>query len=89
MSRRPTTAKPTGISRTASSASIAMPPPSKIPARPPSAQSAMTSGDGASRAVSPRKSGKLNGSGQANGSGKGKDVAEGGEINIQVVVRCR
>jgi len=87
--------------RTASSASLAMPPPSKVPARPPSVQSGMSSSTdvppqipGGSGPTSPRKSvRKVNGNGtvttSANGNAKGKESAEGPEINIQVVVRCR
>ncbi|WWD19337.1 hypothetical protein CI109_103796 [Kwoniella shandongensis] len=108
MSRRPTTGRAgSSIARTASSASIAMPPPSKIPnnQRPPSATS--TSGashrggeDGAeSRSNSPSRKGRktIGGAGGLTGSsngGKGKgteslSVNDNGEINIQVVVRCR
>ncbi|KAK8854531.1 hypothetical protein IAR55_003270 [Kwoniella newhampshirensis] len=106
MSRRPTAGRSTsGIARTASSASIAMPPPSKIPNnRPPSVTS--TSGashrngedGGESRSNSPNRKGRKTtgvvGVGSGHGAGKGKgaessNVTENGEINIQVVVRCR
>ncbi|WVW85300.1 hypothetical protein I302_107338 [Kwoniella bestiolae CBS 10118] len=93
MSRRPTSTRG-GISRTASSASISMPPPSRIPNRPPSVISQSTASqrdhqDGSeSRSSSPsRRSRKPSGQ-----SVKGKEVSNGndsGEINIQVVVRCR
>ncbi|WWC93278.1 hypothetical protein V866_000111 [Kwoniella sp. B9012] len=92
MSRRPTTTSRGGISRTASSASTSMPPPSRIPNRPPSviSQSHSTvNNDGSdSRSTSPsRRTRKPSGQ-----SVKGKEVSNGsdnGEINIQVVVRCR
>ncbi|OCF35784.1 kinesin family member 11 [Kwoniella heveanensis BCC8398] len=101
MSRRPTTTRGT-ISRTASSASMAMPPPSRIPNRPPSVASnihksqsqpanrqGQDDGTGSeSRPSSPSRRARFP-SGQ---SVKGKEGArsEGnGEINIQVVVRLR
>ncbi|WVF67664.1 hypothetical protein IAT40_002423 [Kwoniella sp. CBS 6097] len=100
MSRRPTASTRGTISRAGSSASIAMPPPSRIPNRPPSvisnshrsqSTSRQNQEDGpisASRSSSPGRRARLP-SGQ---SVKGKEVARGdgnGEINIQVVVRLR
>ncbi|WWC63609.1 uncharacterized protein I303_106214 [Kwoniella dejecticola CBS 10117] len=96
MSRKPSMTAPTrgGISRTASSASIAMPPPSRIPNRPPSVISQSTASqsqkdhDGSeSRSSSPSRRRKASAQ-----SIKGKEplrTNEDGEINIQVVVRCR
>ncbi|OWZ37339.1 kinesin family member 11 [Cryptococcus neoformans c45] len=95
MSRRPTNSR-AGMSRTASSASISMPPPSRIPNRPPSVMSVSQAShgrdDGDSRAASPQKRiRKAPGGSMANrkmetpGVGANMD----GEINIQVVVRCR
>ncbi|OWZ77152.1 kinesin family member 11 [Cryptococcus neoformans Bt85] len=95
MSRRPTNSR-AGMSRTASSASLSMPPPSRIPNRPPSVMSVSQAShgrdDGDSRAASPQKRiRKAPGGFMANrkmetpGMGANMD----GEINIQVVVRCR
>jgi kinesin family protein 11 len=97
MSRRPTSTtsgmrQPSAVSRTASSASLAMPPPNRIPSssgRPvSSASSAGANGDGhgqevagGSRQTSPKKGRKTVGP-----SGGGGNA---GEINIQVVVRLR
>ncbi|WWC71280.1 uncharacterized protein I206_105233 [Kwoniella pini CBS 10737] len=91
MSRKPTSTRGT-IPRTASSASISMPPPSRIPNRPASVMSqtgtSHKDNEGtASRSSSPSR--KRTPSGQ---SIKGKESAKtngDGEINIQVVVRCR
>ncbi|WWC90417.1 uncharacterized protein L201_005352 [Kwoniella dendrophila CBS 6074] len=91
MSKRPTSTRG-GMSRTASSASVSMPPPSRIPNRPPSAISQSTTSNRddntESRPSSPnRRLRKANSQ-----SFKGKDASNGtenGEINIQVVVRCR
>ncbi|WVQ80021.1 hypothetical protein IAT38_002122 [Cryptococcus sp. DSM 104549] len=96
MSRRPTaTTSRAGVSRTASSASISMPPPSKVPNRPPSQMSVSQASashrdDGESRAGSPsRRTRKVTG-GSVNGrKTDGQGTNESGEINIQVVVRCR
>ncbi|ORY21377.1 putative microtubule motor [Naematelia encephala] len=90
MSRRPTNTKLPTMSRAASSASIAMPPPSRVPsARPPSVMSTTSAAQGRSdetesRSGSPKKAGRKT----VVGKGKEKE-AEGGEINIQVVVRVR
>ncbi|WVQ72707.1 hypothetical protein IAR50_002267 [Cryptococcus sp. DSM 104548] len=94
MSRRPTTSR-TGIARTASSASLAMPPPSRVPNRPPSAmsvsQASQRGEDADGRSMSPsRRTRKVTGGSIS--SRKGDQVLhlnENGEINIQVVVRCR
>lgn len=97
MSRRPTTTKQPSMSRTVSSASLAMPPPVKVQTRPPSAMSSSTTGmkhgeDGSEgRLESPNKKARKTIAGVPNGGGsvKGKEGNENGEINIQVVVRCR
>jgi hypothetical protein len=109
MSRKPPTSTTgrAGISRTASSATLTnMPPPSKIPNRPPSAMSTSSNSskvqngnEPTSRPQSPqRESGKpkprrtmVNGNVQPGGRGdKGGLLSdESGEMNIQVVVRCR
>jgi len=90
MSRRPTSTttgmRPpsTTLARTASSASLAMPPP-RIPSNPRSASSASASGQevaSGSRASSPKKGRKTVGQ-------PGSHVNGNGEINIQVVVRLR
>lgn len=99
MSRRPTSTtsgmrQPSAVSRTASSASLAMPPPNRIPSnsnRPVSSASSSgnTNGNGhgqevasGSRQASPKKGRKTVG---PSGGGSGN----AGEINIQVVVRLR
>ncbi|WVR09342.1 hypothetical protein IAU60_006408 [Kwoniella sp. DSM 27419] len=97
MSRRPTTttARAT-VMRTASSASISMPPPSRIPNRPPSA-AATTARNGAAAPVvadeasASRSSSPSRRSRKPSASGKKETLATdgNGEINIQVVVRCR
>jgi hypothetical protein len=90
MSRRPTSTttgmRPpsTTLARTASSASLAMPPP-RIPSNPRSASSASASGQevaSGSRASSPKKGRKTVAQSGSNANGNG-------EINIQVVVRLR
>jgi hypothetical protein len=90
MSRRPTSTttgmRPpsTTLARTASSASLAMPPP-RIPSNPRSASSASASGQEAasgSRASSPKK-------GRKTVAQSGSLANGNGEINIQVVVRLR
>ncbi|ADV23717.1 Microtubule motor, putative [Cryptococcus gattii WM276] len=95
MSRRPTTSR-AGMSRTASSASISMPPPSRIPNRPPSVMSVSQPSHERdardSRASSPPKR-MRKGTGVTMTSRKieapGMGINMDGEINIQVVVRCR
>ncbi|WVO21392.1 uncharacterized protein IAS62_002700 [Cryptococcus decagattii] len=95
MSRRPTTSR-AGMSRTASSASISMPPPSRIPNRPPSVMSVSQPSherdDRDCRASSPPKR-MRKGTGVTMTSRKieasGMGINMDGEINIQVVVRCR
>lgn len=97
----------TGISRTASTSTLTnMPPPSKIPNRPPSAMSTSSNSskvqngnEPQSRPHSPqRETGKpkprrtmVNGNVQSGGRGDkvGLLSDESGEMNIQVVVRCR
>ena len=90
MSRRPTSTttgmRPpsTTLARTASSASLAMPPP-RIPSNPRSASSASASGQevaSGSRASSPKK-------GRKTAAQSGSHPNGNGEINIQVVVRLR
>ena len=93
MSRKPSTSR-TGIPRTASQASIAMPPPNRIPsgsgnggsAARPASQMSSGNGDPSSRAPSPRKTSVSKRNGVVPASGKS---ASEGETNIQVVVRCR
>jgi kinesin family protein 11 len=109
MSRKPPTSTTgrAGISRTASSATLTnMPPPSKIPNRPPSAMSTSSNSskvqngnEPPSRPQSPqREAGKpkprrtmVNGNVQSGGRGDKAGLLsdESGEMNIQVVVRCR
>lgn len=86
MSRRPTMGKATGPSRSASNAALAMPPPSRVPHhRAPSAQSVAKSNDDTeSRPSSPKRMGKRPAIPASRTAGEGS-----GEINIQVVVRCR
>ncbi|WRT68693.1 uncharacterized protein IL334_005673 [Kwoniella shivajii] len=95
MSRKPSaTATSTitrggGMSRTASSASIAMPPPSRIPNRPPSTASHREDGSSESRAGSPSKRNRKPSGQSIKGKDQGGGTGESGEINIQVIVRCR
>lgn len=71
-----------------------MPPPSRIPGRPASAMSASTAttrgaGDEGSRANSPTRKRVVSGDKKVGKVGVQEKVGEDGEMNIQVVVRCR
>lgn len=95
MSRRPTTNR-SGMSRTAPSTSISMPPPSRIPNRPPSVMSVSQAShgrnDGDSRAASPQRKIRKTVNGSITNrkmETPGVGINTDGEINIQVVVRCR
>ncbi|RXK42315.1 hypothetical protein M231_00305 [Tremella mesenterica] len=82
MSRRPPNHRVP--SRSASSVSLAMPPPARIPNRAPSVMSTTQSHEESeSRPSTPRKAGK-----RPMGPPARKEEGSG-EINIQVVVRCR
>ncbi|KAK4687098.1 kinesin family member 11, partial [Tremellales sp. Uapishka_1] len=97
MSRKPSTTgmRAPSIARIPSSASLAMPPPSKVPARPPSvmstsaASSKVVEDSSGSRPSSPRRNGARKMNGSASGKPRSDGPNENGEINIQVVVRCR
>lgn len=98
MSRRTTTTqgKAPGLSRVPSSASLAMPPPKVPTSRPPSvsANAGPSRVDSSTVPQSPQKSSMARRNGPVNGlgnsaKGRSEGLTENGEINIQVVVRCR